>query len=125
VAITQLTRTGMTTSLGIRFTTRSSYAAIDQALDDGATQPIRNSNSSENGSSLDGIYLLDRAHAQKYLVARDPDNRCICDVNLARTGVTSDAPLNLSATYAAPPPNVRALDVLVPRFGTFANVPLG
>jgi hypothetical protein len=126
LAITQLMRTGATTSLGIRFTTYSGYSAtMAAALDDGETQPIRNSNSRENGSSLDGIYLIDRAHAEKYLVARDPDNRCICDAGLANTGVNVGAPLNLSATYAAPPPSVHAVDVVVPRFGTFANVPLG
>jgi hypothetical protein len=33
--------------------------------------------------------------------------------------------MTLSATYGAPPQDVHAVDVVVPHFGTFANVPLG
>jgi hypothetical protein len=126
LAITQLVRTGSTTSLGIRLTTNSGFdASVREALDDGATQPIRGSDSQENGTSVDGIYLIERTHAQKYLVARDPDDRCICDTGLSDARFNGGAPLNLSATFAAPPPSVQAVDVVVPRFGTFANVPLG
>jgi hypothetical protein len=126
LAITQLERQGSTTSLGIRLTTNSGYSAyIRDALDDGAVQPIRDSDSVENGDSVDGIYLIERTRAQKYLVARDPDNRCICDSGLDDESLNVGAPLNLSATYAAPPASVQAVDVVVPHFGTFANVPLG
>jgi hypothetical protein len=88
------------------------------------TQPIRGSDSEENGASLNGIYLVDAAHGQKYLVARDADGRCLCDVDLSDTWVESDAPLNLSATFGPPPPGVHSIDVFVPHFGTFADVPL-
>jgi len=37
---------------------------------------------------------------------------------------TGGAPLLLSATFGAPPPDVDALDVVIPRFGTFEDVPL-
>lgn len=30
----------------------------------------------------------------------------------------------LSATFAAPPPDVRAMDVVVPKFATFKDVPV-
>jgi hypothetical protein len=123
--ITHLERTGATTSLSLRLTSETVFAPpIGSSLDDGDTQPIRSSGSRENAYSVDGVYLLDRAHAQKYLVARDPDGRCICDVGLAETHVGSD-PITVSATYGAPPPEVGAVDVVVPKFGTFANVPLG
>jgi hypothetical protein len=125
LAITHLERSGETTSLSIKLTNEDTlWANVDDIFDDGETQPIRNSDSRENGSSVDGIYLLDRAHGQKYLVARDPDGRCICDSGLAGRRV-AEGTISLSATYGAPPPNVTAVDVVVPRFGTFANVPLG
>ena len=125
LAITHLERTGETTSLSIKLTPDDTFwAAIDDIFDDGETQAIRNSDSHENGFSVDGIYLLDRAHGQKYLVARDPDGRCICDSGLEGRRI-SDGTMTLSATYGAPPPAVTAVDVVVPHFGTFANVPLG
>jgi len=127
LAITHLERTGATTSLSVSLTSEERYMApwIRNYLDDGDTQAIRGSDSRENGDSVDGIYLLDRTHGQKYLVARDPDGRCICDVGVGDTRVDDDHPVTLSATYGAPPPEVHAVDVVVPKFGTFANVPLG
>lgn len=128
LTLTQLRRTGTATSLGIRLTkpTNNWNAAVAGAFDDGATQPIRGSESEENGTSLDGIYLIDAVNGRKYLVARDGDGRCVCDAGLKETFVDDDgAPLNLSATFGAPPPDVHAIDVFVPHFGTFANVPLG
>jgi hypothetical protein len=126
LAITHLERTGATTSLSVGLTSADpNYAPwIRNYLDDGETQAIRGSDSRENGDSVDGIYLLDRTHGQKYLVARDPDGRCICDVGIGDLRV-DDHSVTLSATYGAPPPEVHAVDVVVPRFGTFANVPLG
>jgi len=122
--ITHLERTGETTSLSLRLTSESIFAPpIRDSLDDGEAQPIRSSASRENAYSVDGVYLLDRAHGQKYLVARDPDGRCICDVGLAETQISSE-PITVSATYGAPPPEVGAVDVVVPNFGTFSNVPL-
>jgi hypothetical protein len=127
LAIMHLERTGATTALAVRLTNNDDTFSADvgDIFDDGATQPIRNSDSNENEYSVDGIYLLDRAHGQKYLVARDPDGRCICDTGLNGRSLYSDGSVTLSATYGAPPPNVTAVDVVVPRFGTFANVPLG
>ena len=124
--ITHLERTGDTTSLSIRLTSEDPVMApyLGGSLDDGQTQPIRGSGSEENGDSVDGVYLLDRAHGRKYLVARDPEGRCICDAGIGDMRV-SDSSVTLSATYGAPAPDVHAVDVVVPRFGTFANVPLG
>lgn len=124
--IVHLDREGSTTSLGLRLTSRATLGPyVSNRLDDGVTQPVRNSDSQENGSSLDGIYLIDRTHGEKYLVARDADNRCICDSELGDTRLTNLGPLHLSATFGAPPDDVTAVDVFVPHFGIFANVPLG
>ena len=113
-------------SLGIRVISDSYlWGSVDRAFDDGIVQPIRGSDSKENGFSVDGIYLIDPRHAQKYLVARDADNRCICDVDLSDSGFAKQRPLNLSATYGAPAADVQSVDVFVPHFGTFSDVPLG
>ena len=126
LAITHLRRAGSTTSLGIRVISDSYlWGSVDRAFDDGIVQPIRGSDSKENGFSVDGIYLIDPRHAQKYLVARDADNRCICDVDLSDSGFAKQRPLNLSATYGAPAADVQSVDVFVPHFGTFSDVPLG
>jgi len=123
--LTHLERTGQTISLSMRLSTDAVLSPeIGKTFDDGTTQAIEQSGSEENGDSVDGVYLVDRTHAQKYLVARDPDGRCICDVGIGKL-LVSERPLTLSATYGAPPPEVTAVDVVVPHFGTFANVPLG
>ncbi len=77
------------------------------------------------GDTLDDIYLVDGANRKKYLVGRDAQNLCTCDTDLGRGFISAGAPLTLSATFGAPPPDVRAVDVFVPRFGTFKDVPLG
>ena len=124
--LTHLDRSGQTISLSFRLTAETNYSPeIGKTFDDGETQPIDNSGSEENGSSVDGVYLLDRSHAQKYLVARDPSGRCICDAAIGDIEVGRQQPVTLSATYGAPPSEVTAVDVVIPHFGTFANVPLG
>lgn len=123
--ITQLERSGTTTSLGLRLVNKGGLDLdVKNAFDDGVTQPIRGSRSRANGYSIDGIYLIDRERGMKYLVARDTDGRCICDAGLADTSLAYGS-VPLSATFGAPPPDVTAVDVVVPHFGTFANVPLG
>jgi hypothetical protein len=124
--IVQLHREGTTTSLGLRLKSHATLGPyVADWFDDGTTQPVQESDSRENGSSLDGIYLIDRAHGTKYLVARDADNRCLCDSNLLHTRLTDLGPIHLSATFGAPPGDVQAVDVFVPVFGTFTDVPLG
>ena len=125
LAIMHLDRSGATVSLGLKLSgAHTYYSRVDRIFDDGQVQPIRNSDSRENRFSVDGIYLLDRVHGRKYLVARDPDGHCICDAGLAGAKL-SEGSMDFGATYGAPPPDVTAVDVVVPRFGTFANVPLG
>jgi hypothetical protein len=74
--------------------------------------------------NLDGITLVDTKNRKRHLVARDANNTCVCSTGLGSVFVRGDAPVNLSATFGAPPADVKALDVTIPSFGTFTDVPL-
>jgi len=87
--LTHLERTGQAVSLSMRLSTDAFLTPeIGKTFDDGVTQAIDGSGSEENGTSVDGVYLVDRAHAQKYLVARDVDGRCVCDVGIGELVVS-------------------------------------
>jgi len=119
-------RSGLTTVLSLRLTTTSSGdLQVNTTFDDGIAQKSRSPDASTDSDSLDGIYLIDSGNAKKYLVARDSQNNCVCSSNLGSSFVRSSGPLLLSATFAAPPPTVKMVDVFVPTFGTFKDVPLG
>lgn len=70
---------------------------------------------------LGGVYLLDPATGARLPVRRD--RGCVCSttdgVELAPGGSTI-----LSASFPAPSPEAKALDVVVPHFGAFRDVPL-
>ena len=73
---------------------------------------------------MDGIQLVDGKHSKLYLVASDGDGTCLCSRGLSAVFLDSGEPLLLSATYAAPPADVTAVDVRVPNFGIITNVPV-
>lgn len=127
--IAGLARAGGTTTLTIRLSTseEGTRAQVAGSFDDGIFQKstARDANSIIGGQTLDGVYLVDGKNRKKYLVGRDADNLCTCDTELSDAFVTSKAPVTLSAVFGAPPDDVRAVDVFVPRFGTFKDVPLG
>lgn len=126
--LAEVRRNGATVRVVLRLTTRSAEEAqVSQTFDDGTTQSNTHpdSDSTEGVFTMDGLYLIDGRNRRKHLVGRDRYNLCVCDGNLSAAVLSSEAPLDLSATFGAPPADVRALDVVVPRFGTFADVPLG
>jgi len=126
--LAELKRTSGTTALGLRLTTTSEdRAQVAGTFDDGIFQESTapDADSVLGGSTLDGVYLVDGTNRKKYLIGRDAQNLCTCDGDLGSAFVNADAPLTLSATFGAPPADVRAVDVFVPRFGTFKDVPLG
>jgi hypothetical protein len=47
-----------------------------------------------------------------------------CSSDLGSSFVKTDGPAVFSATFAAPPPDVTAVDVYIPHAGTFKNVPI-
>lgn len=121
--IVELTRSGATSALTIRLTTTSDDtpgAQIAGTLDDG----ISDDAAGNEYDTVDGITLIDTANRKRYLVARDSTGRCVCDNELSSTFVERTAPTVLSATFAAPPEGVETVDVVIPKFGTFKNVPL-
>ncbi len=74
--------------------------------------------------TVDGVALVDSVNRKKYLVARDTEGKCVCDSGLSSEFVKAEQSLNLSATFGAPPPAVRTVNVFVPKFGTFRDVPI-
>ena len=75
--------------------------------------------------TLDGIYLVDGQNRKKYLVAHDSAGQPLTDSSLSGTFVEPGQFVTLSATLAAPPADVAAVDVFIPHFGTLAGVPIG
>jgi hypothetical protein len=76
------------------------------------------------GSSADGIQLVDGKNAKLYLVASDGKGQCVCSRDLSGVFLRNNTPVLISATFAAPPANVTTVDVRLPNFGTVANVPI-
>lgn len=77
------------------------------------------------GATLDAIYLVDGQNRKKYLVAHDSAGQPLTDANLTATFVEPGLFATLSATLAAPPADVTAVDVFIPSFGTLSGVPIG
>lgn len=74
--------------------------------------------------SANGVYLTDGKYKKKYIVASDSYKTCLCSRNLSATFVRQGQTVVLSATFAAPPPDVRVVDVHIPNSGVFRNVPV-
>jgi hypothetical protein len=127
LSIVSLKRSGATVELTFELSLDKSateHAQVGGAFDDGEFEKVTSPGSTDisGGSTLDGIYLVDTTHAKKYPVARDSYNQCVCDINLSDTFVNYGAPVFLSATFGAPP--VNSVNVSIPGYGTFANVPI-
>lgn len=122
-------RRGATVVLDLRLTTEVDgwIIKVDRAFDDGTAQTTTDPDDAgtSEAASLDGIFLVDGGGQRRYLAARDRFGRCICDRDLEDVRVEPDAPLQLSVVLAAPPPGVEKVDVVIPRFGTFADVRIG
>ncbi|MCK9873375.1 hypothetical protein MRI28_27770 [Nocardiopsis dassonvillei] len=68
------------------------------------------------------VELVDAANGRVHRVARDSSGGCVCsDPDPALVLRPGDS-VELSATFAAPPEDVRAMDVRVPLAGTFTGV---
>jgi hypothetical protein len=124
--ILSLTRSGGVSQITLRLANTNLPDAqgsmqIGDTFDDGANDTTTKPN---KPFTLDGIALIDAVNRKKYLVARDTAGECICDGGLSSQFVEPGRSLNLSATFGAPPPDVKAVNVFVPRFGTFRNVPI-
>jgi hypothetical protein len=127
--ITDLVRSGSTTALTFELSVAETRAGeteasaqIAQTFDDGLAEAT--GGKGQDSFTADGISLIDATNGKRYLVARDSGGVCVCDGNLASRFVEPAAPTGLSATFGAPPADVESVDVVIPSFGTFKNVPL-
>lgn len=127
--LSQLRRRGQVVNLELRLATRAAEFQIYSldALDNGVSEHLTGPGGAfpyEGYDTLDGIDLIDGVHGRRYAPARDRFNRCICDTGLEDVTFARGRPVTLSATFGAPPADVKAVDVVIPRFGTIADVPL-
>lgn len=124
--IVEFRRSRTTVALSLRLsTTVDETVTIRDTFDNGLEDKSTGGEASTSANSLDGIYLVDGEHGRRYLVGRDAQNHCACDDGLGLQGLSKDAPVNLSAIFGAPPPSVKTVDLFIPRFGTFKDLPLG
>ncbi len=128
--ITDLVRSGSTTALTFELSVAESRAgetdagpSISQTFDDGTVGEIDGEKGQEP-FTVDGISLIDTTNSKRYLVARDSEGVCVCESDLSSANVEPGSPKALSATFGAPPADVDAVDIVIPNFGTFKNVPL-
>ena len=77
-----------------------------------------------SGDTADGLQLVDGKNAKLYLVASDGKGHCLCTRSLNSLFLDPGYPVLLSATFAAPPADVTAIQVRIPHFGTIKNVPV-
>jgi hypothetical protein len=124
--LTQLERSGATVIVNARLELvgpSSERLQVASTFDDGIQQELPDG-SLEAQDNFDGVALIDPVGKKKYFVARDEDNRCVCSTELSAAFVREEAPIELTATLAAPPPEVTQVDLIVPRFETLRDVPL-
>lgn len=89
---------------------------VDNAFDDG--------NSLNGVYTVDAVYLIDGKSGTRHPVARDGEDQCVCSAGLGGKTIDPGQSLALTATFAAPPSDVQAVDVQIPLAGTFSDVPI-
>jgi hypothetical protein len=72
-----------------------------------------------SGDAADGVALIDATRSRAHLAASDGRGRCVCSRDLGTAVVPVGGAMVLGATYAAPADGVTAMDVVMPKFGTF------
>ena len=74
--------------------------------------------------TADGLQLVDGRNGKLYLVASNGQGQCLCSRELSIVRAGESSPVLISATFAAPPPDVTTVDVRIPSFGTVTGVPV-
>lgn len=128
VELTLLHRRGATVSLELRMSTKfDGNLLLDDVLDDGLDQKVEDPDPESDGVegySMDGISLIDGTNGTRYAPARDQRGYCVCDHPGNLVLGPGAQVVGLSATFGAPPPEVKVVDVVIPGFGTVPDVPL-
>ena len=88
------------------------------SLGDGNTET-----SSKALTSVDGIRLVDPVAKKAYLPAVTADGQCVCSPDDGATGEIRSS-VWVTVTFAAPPAQLTMINVTVPTFGTFTDVPI-
>ena len=123
IEITELKRSGPTVVLNARL------SLAESEDEDASLQVASEFADSATGADVasdafDGVALIDPQNRKKYLVARDSDDNCVCSRDLSSTFVTLNATADLQATLTAPPPDVKTVDLSIPKVKTFTKVPI-
>ncbi|GAA4224597.1 hypothetical protein GCM10022254_04410 [Actinomadura meridiana] len=76
-----------------------------------------------NGKHVLGTSLIDPVNLKRYVVVKDSRGRELATDDLF-TKLTNNQPGHLNATFAAPPENVKSVDVQIGSWPTFRNIPV-
>lgn len=116
----QLTREGSLSHLNLTISTDSTKNyQVAGLLSDGNSEA-----GDASAWAADGITLEDGTHRKLYLVASDGQGTCLCTRDLSSVFLSDSEPFVVSATFAAPPPDITTVDVRIPGFGVFTRVPV-
>lgn len=74
-------------------------------------------------NSIGGVHLIDPVGKKKYFVARDSEGKCVCSQGIK--DIPPGASVNVWAKFAAPPPEVQKVSVIVPHFSPMDDVAIG
>lgn len=69
-----------------------------------------------------GVHLIDPVNKKKYYVVRDADGKCVCSRDLR--AVKAGESRNLWAKIPAPPPEVQAVTLIIPKFIPIDDAPI-
>lgn len=108
-----------TVNLELRALATGAEFTIGTSLNDGNPEV-----SSRGRTAPDGIKLIDPAHRRVYLAASSADGSCLCQPQPSQISVRRTSQVWVSVAFAEPPARVRSVDVVVPQFGTFTDVPI-
>ncbi|WP_139210035.1 hypothetical protein [Microlunatus flavus] len=113
-------RTGETASVNLYIAAQDPDGTfmLLNSLGDGNTET-----SSKALTSVDGVRLVDPVAKKAYLPAVTADGQCVCSPDDGATGEIRSS-VWVTVTFAAPPAQLTLINVTVPTFGTFTDVPI-
>ena len=119
-ALYPVRRTGQTASVNLYIAAQDADGSfmLLNSLGDGNTET-----SSKALTSVDGVRLVDPVAKKAYLPAVTADGQCVCSPDDGATGEVRSS-VWVTVTFAAPPAELTMINVTVPTFGTFTDVPV-
>jgi hypothetical protein len=129
ITVNQLRVTGQLMQLAFTVTNTSPSGAdpigwqVGTFFSDGLNTATPNL-SGADADSVDGVMLTDPVNAKRYLVARTPDQLCVCSQNTGATFIADGTSVTLTAIFQAPPQSVTSMTVNIPDTPPFVDVPV-